>query len=186
MIQTSAAALGLASALYLDLDAIRLALVQTSSNEIELLTTGVLYAAEGDDETASLALTRARSMVPDEPELLAQICIGFAILDRLDKALKTAKMAVAADDGNAAAHYALGMSLFGMEDYPDALSNFERAVSLRPDYYLAHAYNGKFLARMEKWPESRPIPFVKTSLQQMWAAQSLCSDSGPQTSPLPV
>ena len=167
MIQTSAAALGLASALYLDLDAIRLALVQTSSNEIELLTTGVLYAAESDDETAALAPTRARSMVPDEPELLAQICIGFAILDRLDKALKTAKMAVAADDGNAAAHYALGMSLFGMEDYPDALSNFERAVSLRPDYYLAHAYKGKFL-------------------RQMWAAQSLCSDSGPQISPLPI
>jgi len=152
--------LGLASAFYFSgdkehaIDILHLALAQINENRFELLQIGLFYAILGREQAADIALTRARTMFLDDPDLLVTICGGFSAIGNLRETVNTAEMAVKADSSSVDAHRALGLARFALEDYPAAIDSFKTVTDLEPQDYLAYVYIGKCLAYMEEWEES--------------------------------
>ncbi len=72
----------------------------------------------------------------------------------LDEALEVAKQAVALDDRDAVAHFALGRVHLARQEYDAALDELETSVSLNPSLAQAHCGLGDALTYSERLEES--------------------------------
>ena len=74
----------------------------------------------GDDELAERALNKAAELVTDDPILHVQLSWNAVLLGKLDEAEAFARIAVAADSDNAAAHYQLARVFILKQQTEDA------------------------------------------------------------------
>lgn len=82
----------------------------------------------GDDELAERALNKAAELVTDDPMLHVQLSWNAVLLGKLDEAEAFARIAVAADANNAAAHYQLARVFILKQQTEDAATILENGL----------------------------------------------------------
>ena len=144
-----------------------------------LATTGVIAFMHAD------AGARARPAEDPRPHLLRATAALEA--GRLDEALGAARQAVAADDGSAESHLALGRVLLRLERAADACESLARAIQTDPlgtaaylELGFAEAKRGDFARAIEHWrhflemaPRSNEAERVRTAIDSATRLRSL-------------
>jgi tetratricopeptide (TPR) repeat protein len=75
-----------------------------------------------------------------------------------NEALESARQAVAADPGNADAHFQLGLVLAKRQSWSEAAAAFDRTTELNPSHAYAHYYGGLMHYRAKR-PDEMAIHF---------------------------
>jgi tetratricopeptide (TPR) repeat protein len=116
-----------------------------------LVSVGFRLASEGKSEEARRILVRAQSVARADKEDLALIHVGMARTYLNDagalgssnhanlvaQTISELNQAIALDDNLAIAHSNLGDAYFAAGDWSNALTHFERALSISPNYEIA-------------------------------------------------
>ncbi len=109
----------------------------------------------------------------------------FPVEEAISRARSAAQRAVEIDDNLAEAHVSLGMSLFGVHpDYAGALTQFRRAIELKPNDSISHAWFGMASALLGNTAEATaaakrsqeleplaPLVHTTTALTLYWCGQ---------------
>lgn len=69
-------------------------------------------------------------------------------------ALQESQRALDADADHAEAHFLHALILMGRERYLDAITHYERAIELKPDFYFAHNNLAATYLAMERWDDA--------------------------------
>jgi len=69
-------------------------------------------------------------------------------------AVQLIRRAITIDAHNATAHYNLGLALNELNQLEDALSSYEHAIAIKPDYYYAHNNKGNALKGLKRLEEA--------------------------------
>ena len=107
--------------------------------------TGLALQGLGHEQRAFDAFFKAQVFDPNDPRLVAEICVLAEALHQLGgcsiaKAAAAYDQALAADPHNALLWYRPGLVLEQLGQYNLALVSYQRAVAARPDYSLALAH----------------------------------------------
>lgn len=86
----------------------------------------------GDPRGATVAYQAARTDLGDNDVLLNNLGYAQLQVGRLDLALDTLRQALEANPGNARAHLNLGLTLYGLARFGDAVDAFDDALALDP------------------------------------------------------
>jgi tetratricopeptide (TPR) repeat protein len=88
---------------------------------------------------------------PNHFDALHRLAVIAAQTGQTDRAAELFRRAIKLNTTIPAVHRNLGMALFELNRFREALASFDRAISLKPDY--AECYNSRGLALQElKWP----------------------------------
>jgi TolB-like protein/tetratricopeptide (TPR) repeat protein len=118
--------------------------------------------SQQDNEAARMLLERAIDIDPHYGQALGLLAANhiFAVRqgwsdarDAVAAAESAARAAVIADSEDAWAHHALGMLYLFTRRFDDSLDQFELALSLNPNFSLAHGYQGLAWAFCGRWQE---------------------------------
>ena len=96
---------------------------------------------------------RRGSFVPSVAETLSQ-AKAYHRAGQLPDALQLYRRVLAADSGNAEAHYLLGAACHGLGQANEAISSLAQAIQLQPDHAEAHNHLGAVLAQEGKLDEA--------------------------------
>ncbi|MEM1309365.1 MAG: tetratricopeptide repeat protein [Cyanobacteria bacterium P01_H01_bin.153] len=107
--------------------------------------TGVALQGLGHEQRAFDAFFKAQVFDPNDPRLVAEICVLAEALHQLGgcsiaRAAAAYDQALAADPHNALLWYRQGLVLEQLGQYNLALVSYQRAVAARPDHSLALAH----------------------------------------------
>lgn len=112
------------------------------------LSLGAVYGALGRHREAVLEYTQASELMDITPKLLLKWAESLGVLNRWTE-MASALERVVQVDPSPLAYERLGVAMFRMERYDDALSNFEKALAIDPDYY--QALNGRGVCLLNRW-----------------------------------
>jgi len=113
----------------------------------ELLERTVSARADGNVALAAACLHRASTLMPDDPEVNAQMGELLAAGERYDAAIACFRRAVQAHPDHLNAHRNLGKALFLRGDEAEGIHSFRRAVRVAPDDGEARLLLGTALRR---------------------------------------
>jgi tetratricopeptide (TPR) repeat protein len=99
-----------------------------------------IYKAEGDTVMALQVAAQGRQMFPDDFNLLIAETNIFLSTDEKEKAMANLEKALMIDNTNPSIFFAVGTIYDQMGDVPKAISAYENAINLTPDYFEAN-YN---------------------------------------------
>jgi tetratricopeptide (TPR) repeat protein len=91
---------------------------------------------------AAGAFQQAVDLRPDEVDAWFRLGLARSANDEPDAAIEAYRMAAELDPAHAETRNNIGNVLFRRGDYEEALSWYERALSIRPDYMLALYHRG--------------------------------------------
>jgi len=103
---------------------------------------GLAYEVQGKFELARAEYEEAVRINPDDPVYhcsLAGIILTMEEDDESEGYLAECKKLVANSSNNASAHNALGMVYLKLEDYPQAVQEFQVATDLEPSNHILHS-----------------------------------------------
>jgi tetratricopeptide (TPR) repeat protein len=104
-------------------------------------------------DRAIAELTRLRAS--DQPVWRLVAESGEALLaNDAGRAVELGRRAVEADEGNAFAHYQLGLAAAKGADWGTAVGGFTKAVQLKPDFAYAHYYAALAYQRQRQLPKT--------------------------------
>ena len=128
-----------------------------------------LHRMSGDDEALTEALTSLISLSPSSLKTYQLLVAAHLRHERYEKAREVAKNLMATGEHQAAAHELLGDISFTDEDYPQAISAYERGFKIAPSSRLVlkldqtERRQGKQTERLAQWykqhPEDRAVRF---------------------------
>jgi serine/threonine-protein kinase len=95
---------------------------------------------EGDPARALVELETARSLAPNDPEVLSRLAGTYAALGRFDDALVSARAAQQLDPRSAAPAIQLTSSLLRLRRYPEARQAVTRELALAPNVSSVQDY----------------------------------------------
>ncbi|HYB95477.1 MAG TPA: tetratricopeptide repeat protein [Vicinamibacterales bacterium] len=102
---------------------------------------------------AGAELTRLRGSDQPAWRLIGES--GEALIaNDTERAIELSRRAVEADEGNAFAHYQLGLSASKANDWGTAVAAFTRALELKPDFAYAHYYAALAHQRQRQLPRT--------------------------------
>lgn len=139
---------------------------------------GVLLLSRGDFAAAAEHLRAAVAGAPQDGRALNHLGIALARLGDIAAAKAVFGEAMKLPEFAAEAHYNMGVALSGEQRHAEALSEYERAAALKPDYLkpvlivvraaLAGARTSDATAVMRRYAEAAPAD-VSTISQWAWA-----------------
>lgn len=129
------------------------AALRPAQSEVRLQL-GVVYAREGQWETASAELERARQLTPDDPRACLYSGEVLWKLNRQPDSIERLREAVHLRPDYWEAHYRLGDELAQQGEVPAAAAEFEQVLRLNPDYVMAHANLGVALYKLGRVNEA--------------------------------
>jgi tetratricopeptide (TPR) repeat protein len=104
-------------------------------------------------DRATAELTRLRASDQPSWRLIGES--GEAVIaNDAGRAVDLARRAIEAEEGNAFAHYQLGMSAAKAADWGTAVAGFTKAVQLKPDFAYAHYYAAQAYQRQRQLPKA--------------------------------
>lgn len=113
------------------------AILIENTNYLLWFNLGVTYRDNGDLEQSKLALQKALTFNPFDPEILDNTAIVCNMLGQSDDATAYILEALDLDPDNANVLNTYGVILFNQGNYEQASEAFERAVTINPYYYDA-------------------------------------------------
>ncbi|HEX8492526.1 MAG TPA: tetratricopeptide repeat protein [Pyrinomonadaceae bacterium] len=100
---------------------------------------GRIFSAQKKYQESAAALEAAALSGADSPEMLVDLSIAYFDLKQYEKALGSARKAVARDSRSASAHHMLGKSLFMLGKFAEATTELETALKLNTsDFDVAY------------------------------------------------
>jgi tetratricopeptide (TPR) repeat protein len=118
-----------------------------AQSEIKL-ELGIVYARQGQWETALGELERAHQLSPEDPHACLYAGEVLWKLKRPIEAIASLREAVRLRGGYWEAHYRLGEYLAQSDDVPGAAAEFEQVLRLQPGYVRAHLNLGVALCKL--------------------------------------
>lgn len=109
---------------------------------------GAIYAALNRHREAVQEYEQAAELMDLSPKLLLKLAESLAQMQRWEEAANTLEQVIKTEP-SAAAYERMGAAKFRMEQYDEALANFEKALTMDPDYYPA--LNGHGVCMLNKW-----------------------------------
>lgn len=104
-------------------------------------------------DRATAEMTRLRAS--DQPSWRLVGESGEALIaNDAGRAVDLARRAIEADEGNAFAHYQLGLAAAKAADWGTAVAGFTKAVQLKPDFAYAHYYAALAYQRQRQLPKT--------------------------------
>lgn len=94
-----------------------------------------IYKAEGDTTMALQTVTKGRELYPEDCNLLIAETNIYLATNEKDKALKDLELSLQCDKTNPSIFFAVGTIYDQMGDIPKAMSAYENAILLKPDYF---------------------------------------------------
>jgi tetratricopeptide (TPR) repeat protein len=95
----------------------------------------------------------------DQADYHYQLAFGYlfdpntAVRD-VEMALQESLKAIETDPDHPEAHFLYALILMGRERYLEAVEHYQRAITLKPDYYFAHANLAATYLAMERWDDA--------------------------------
>jgi TolB-like protein/Flp pilus assembly protein TadD len=114
------------------------------------LSLGLLEFAQANE-----AYTRALALAPGNARILAAYSRHAAESGHSEAAIDAGRRAIALDPLNFHTHRTVGIALLQARQYPQALTSFQRAISLQPDYVRNHALLGETQYAMGTYEAAR-------------------------------
>ncbi len=149
----------------------QLALEQQNDNTDAVLGLAQVALVNGDANTVSLNLARARKMVARSPDTLYRFALVALGAGLYEEANGTLLAAIKLNPNDPVYFLALGTTWIKKPDLMEAEQAFRRALQLQPDSPKAQMYLGYALLEQKKYPEARE-----------WLEKSLQKDKGvPET-----
>jgi Flp pilus assembly protein TadD len=133
----------------------RLALGAQANNADALLGMALVSQSKGDVQSASVYLSRARTLVADSPEMLYRYAVAALKSQQFDDARSALERAVQLKPDESAYLVALGAVWLKKPDLFESERVFRRALELQPDNPQAQMYLGYILLKQKKYPEAR-------------------------------
>jgi tetratricopeptide (TPR) repeat protein len=99
-----------------------------------------IYKVEGDTAMALQTIAKGREIYPEDFNLLIAETNIYLASSEKEKAMKDLEMALKYDNTNPSIFFAVGTIYDQMGDIPQAISAYENAIKLKPDYFEAN-YN---------------------------------------------
>jgi tetratricopeptide (TPR) repeat protein len=129
------------------------AVLSPAQSEIRL-ELGIVYARQGQWQTALRELERARQLSPEDPRACLYAGEVLWKLKRPIQAIASLREAVRLRGGYWEAHYRLGEYLAQSDDVPGAAAEFEQVLRLQPGYVRAHLNLGVALHKLGRAQEA--------------------------------
>ncbi|MEK6282382.1 MAG: tetratricopeptide repeat protein [Acidobacteriota bacterium] len=142
----------------------QLALEQQHDHTDAVLGLAQVSQFNGDANSASVYLARARKMVAKSPGTLYRFALVALAAGLYEEANGTLLAAIKLNPNDAAYFLALGTTWIKKPDLVEAEQAFRRALQLQPDNPTAQMYLGYTLLEQKKYPEARE--WLEKSLQQ--------------------
>jgi tetratricopeptide (TPR) repeat protein len=95
------------------------------------------------------------SAQPDHVEALHRLGVLEAQRGRLDEGYRLISRALRIEPGSALAHFHAAIVLYGLKRLEEALSSYDRALALKPDYAEALVMD-RVLAELAHWRQDSP------------------------------
>jgi len=115
---------------------------------------GIVYARQGQWETALGEFERARQLSPGDPRVCLYAGEVLWKLNRRPEAFASLREAIRLRPEYWEAHYRLGEDLAQQEDLPGAAAEFEQVLRLNPSYVKAHGNLGVALYKLGRAQEA--------------------------------
>lgn len=112
------------------------------------LSLGAIYGALGRHREAVLEYTQASELMDLTPKLLLKWAESLGVLNRWSE-MASALERMIQTEPSPLAFERLGVAMFRLERYDEALMNFEKALAIDPDYY--QALNGRGVCLLNRW-----------------------------------
>lgn len=123
-----------------------------------LVNLSVAYIGLAEYEKATDVLEKAKKIKPSMPQIYANLVISLSQTDRYEEALECAKKALKLDPKDYNAQVSVGNTMLELGMAAEAISYFQKAISLKKT--LGNAYNGLALAK--KYSEKDAATIRKT------------------------
>lgn len=91
---------------------------------------------------------------PTSVEAYLNLCFAYLALDAMQQATETLKYVLRLEADSADAHYWMGRIEYLQGNFEAALSAFQKAIDLRPDWSGGHAESGLCYFRLHKYDEA--------------------------------
>jgi len=115
------------------------------------LTMGLIQVAAGEYADAIISFDSALKLQPDDPDVLRELGIAYALSHREREAEETLLRAIRLRTNDWVAYKDLGTFYYRTGRLEEALAQFKRAVDLTPDNYDAYGSLGGVYLKMENY-----------------------------------
>jgi tetratricopeptide (TPR) repeat protein len=119
-----------------------------------------IYKNEGDKVKAAEYITNGRKAYPDNNNLIVEELEGFLQSGKHEEALANLNTAITNDEKNAVLYFARGTVYENLKQEDNAVSDYKKALEIKPDYYDAAFNLGAYYFNMgaDKINESNDLP----------------------------
>jgi Flp pilus assembly protein TadD len=100
---------------------------------------GLLAARKGDIPAALDYFAKATTIIPDDPDAIANLALAYDQTGKLEEAKTTFEKAIAIDSMNALYYYNYALTLGKLRDLRGSETMLAKAVQLKPDFAMAEA-----------------------------------------------
>ena len=119
-----------------------------------------IYKKEGNKEKAAEYISKGRKAYPDNNNLLVEELEGFLASGNHEEALTNLNAAIVNDEKNHVLYFARGTVYESLKQEDNAVTDYKKALELKPDYYDAAFNLGAYYFNMgaDKINESNKLP----------------------------
>ncbi len=103
-----------------------------------------IYKNEGNKEKAAEYITKGRKAYPDNNNLIVEELEGFLQSGKHEEALTNLNTAITNDPSNAVLYFARGTVYENLKEEEKAITDYKKALEVKPDYYDAAFNLGAF------------------------------------------
>jgi len=123
-----------------------------------------IYKNEGNKEKAAEYISNGRKAYPENNNLIVEELEGFLQSGNHQEALTNLNSAITNDPKNVVLYFARGTVYENLKDVDKAVTDYKKALALKPDYYDAAFNLGAFYfnAGADKINESNDLPLSAT------------------------
>ena len=123
-----------------------------------------IYKTEGNNEKAAEYISKGRKAYPDNNNLIVEELEGFLQSGNHQEALTNLNTAITNDPSNVVLYFARGTVYENLKEIDKAVTDYKKALELKPDYYDAAFNLGAFYfnSGADKINESNKLPLSAT------------------------
>ncbi|PCJ27046.1 MAG: hypothetical protein COA97_04975 [Flavobacteriales bacterium] len=123
-----------------------------------------IYKNEGNVEKAAEYIKKGREVYPDNNNLIVEELEGFLQSGKHEEALSNLNSAIENDGENSVLYFARGTVYENLKQEEKAVSDYKKALEIKPDYYDAAFNLGAYYFNMgaDKINESNKLPLSAT------------------------
>ena len=123
-----------------------------------------IYKKEGNKEKSAEYISKGRLAYPNDNNLIVDELEGFLQSGKNDEALENLNTAIENDPKNVVLYFARGTVYENLKQQDNAITDYKKALEIKPDYYDASFNLGAFYFNKgaDKINESNDVPFSDT------------------------